>query len=144
MEYWRNQSPGDDARLGFVTHFHPNLGPLEDCPDVLTECLNKSKAKKLNLLNANVDTPDVFKHNCLSSVGKKWRDWKDELKKDHYDFYDNDEDCLANCPDRVDADQWSILVKFWGTQAAKVLGFVFPCFCFVSLNRETVRAEKDS
>lgn len=61
----------------------------------------------------------MFKHNCLRSVGKKRRDWKDELKKDFYDIYDNDEDHLANCLDRVDADQWSILVKFWGTKTAK-------------------------
>ncbi|XP_058190346.1 uncharacterized protein LOC131307710 isoform X2 [Rhododendron vialii] len=67
----------------------------------------------------NTTAPDAYKHNCLMSVGKKWKDWKDELKRSTYNLYDNDEDRLANCPNRVDPDQWRVLVKFWGTKTAK-------------------------
>ncbi|KAG5544378.1 hypothetical protein RHGRI_016956 [Rhododendron griersonianum] len=67
----------------------------------------------------NTTAPDAYKHNCLMSVGKKWKDWKDELKRTTYNLYDNDEDRLANCPNRVDPDQWRVLVQFWGTKTAK-------------------------
>ncbi|KAG5531733.1 hypothetical protein RHGRI_026376 [Rhododendron griersonianum] len=69
----------------------------------------------------NSTAPDAYKHNCLMSVGKKWKDWKDELKRTIYNLYDNDEDRLANCPIRVDPDQWRVLVQFWGTKTAKVM-----------------------
>ncbi|KAG5521732.1 hypothetical protein RHGRI_034078 [Rhododendron griersonianum] len=67
----------------------------------------------------NTTATDAYKHNCLMSVGKKWKDWKDELKRTIYNLYDNDEDRLANCPNRVDPDQWRVLVQFWGTKTAK-------------------------
>ncbi|KAI8567231.1 hypothetical protein RHMOL_Rhmol02G0104800 [Rhododendron molle] len=67
----------------------------------------------------NTTAPDAYKHNCLMSVGKKWKDWKDELKRTFYNLYDNDEDRLANCPNRVDPDQWRVLVQFWGTKTVK-------------------------
>ena len=54
------------------------------------------------------------------SVGRKWKDWKDKLKKDYYNIYDTDEERLANCPERVDPDQWKVLVEFWGSRMAKV------------------------
>ncbi|KAG5523885.1 hypothetical protein RHGRI_030771 [Rhododendron griersonianum] len=68
----------------------------------------------------NTTAPDAYKHNCLMSVGKKWKDWKDELKRTTYNLYDNDEDRLANCPNRVNPDQWRVLVQFWGTKIAKI------------------------
>ncbi|KAI8530009.1 hypothetical protein RHMOL_Rhmol11G0020600 [Rhododendron molle] len=68
----------------------------------------------------NTTALDAYKHNCLMSVGKKWKDWKDELKRTTYNLYDNDEDRLANCPNRVNPDQWRVLVKFWGTETAKI------------------------
>ncbi|XP_058190960.1 uncharacterized protein LOC131308162 [Rhododendron vialii] len=52
-------------------------------------------------------------------IRKKWKDWKDELKRTTYNLYDNDEDRLANCLNRVDPDQWRVLVQFWGTKTAK-------------------------
>ncbi|XP_058202187.1 uncharacterized protein LOC131316766 [Rhododendron vialii] len=67
----------------------------------------------------NTTAPDAYKHICLMAVGKKWKDWKDELKRTIYNLYDNDEDRLANCPNRVDPDQWRVLVQFWGTKTAK-------------------------
>ncbi|KAH7847026.1 hypothetical protein Vadar_021014 [Vaccinium darrowii] len=105
------------SQLGILAR-NGNLAPLT-FTDWRARELRPYKERLWAEVKANVDTSDVFKHNCLRSVGKKWRDWKDELKKDFYDIYDNDEDRLANCPDRVDVDQWSILVKFWGTKSAK-------------------------
>ncbi|KAI8572280.1 hypothetical protein RHMOL_Rhmol01G0186000 [Rhododendron molle] len=69
----------------------------------------------------NTTAPDAYKHNCLMSVGKKWKDWKDELKRTFYNLYDKDEDRLANCPNRVDPDQWRVFVQFWGTKTVKVM-----------------------
>lgn len=68
--------------------------------------------------------PDVYKHNCLMSVGKKWKDWKDYLKRNYYDIYETDAERVANCPDRVDPNQWRILVAFWGGQLATVIQYV--------------------
>lgn len=56
----------------------------------------------------------------MKSVGKKWRDWKQEIKRTAYDIYDNDADRLANCPNRVDPDQWRVLVQYWGSENAMV------------------------
>ncbi|KAH7866148.1 hypothetical protein Vadar_016232 [Vaccinium darrowii] len=105
------------SQLGILAR-NGNLAPLI-FTDWRARELRPYKERIWAEVKANVDTSNVFKHNCLRSVGKKWRDWKEELKKDFYDIYDNDEDRLANCPDRVDPDQWSILVKFWGTKTAK-------------------------
>ncbi|XP_058207723.1 uncharacterized protein LOC131320848 [Rhododendron vialii] len=77
------------------------------------------KGQELQSEQENTTALDVYKHNCLMSVGKKWKDWKDELKRTTYNLYDNDEDRLANCPNRVDPDQWRVLVQFWGTKTAK-------------------------
>ncbi|KAI8572126.1 hypothetical protein RHMOL_Rhmol01G0174300 [Rhododendron molle] len=75
-------------------------------------------ARKSNLAPANTNVPDVYKHNYLMSVGKKWKDWKDYLKRNYYDIYEIDAERVANCPDRVDPNQWRILVAFWGGQLA--------------------------
>lgn len=47
------------------------------------------------------------------------------MKRKYYNRYSTDEERLANCPDRVDPNQWKILVAFWGSEAAKVLKQLF-------------------
>ncbi|KAL7197398.1 hypothetical protein ACSBR2_020020 [Camellia fascicularis] len=61
----------------------------------------------------NTDAPDIFKHNCLMSIGKKWKDWTDQVKRKHFNKYKTNEERLANCPDMMDPSQWEILVQFW-------------------------------
>ncbi|KAL6289212.1 hypothetical protein ACE6H2_006722 [Prunus campanulata] len=62
----------------------------------------------------NTDVPDAYRPHCLKVVGNKWRDWKCRLKKEWYDKYETNEECLAITPPQVHTDQWKILVKYWG------------------------------
>ncbi|KAF7119520.1 hypothetical protein RHSIM_Rhsim13G0228900 [Rhododendron simsii] len=80
--------------------------------------LNPYKERIWDEVKASTNVPNVYKHNCLMSVGKKWKDWKDYLKRNYYDKYETDAERVADCPDRVDPNQWRILVAFWGGQLA--------------------------
>ena len=55
----------------------------------------------------------------MKKVGKIWNNWKAEVKK-HYRAFDTDEERLKYCPPRVKLEQWSQLVKYWGTREARV------------------------
>ncbi|XP_058067564.1 uncharacterized protein LOC131216938 isoform X4 [Magnolia sinica] len=55
----------------------------------------------------------------LKSIGKKWREWKGELKKLHYSSHEIDEERLADLDERVQEDQWKILVQFWNSEEGK-------------------------
>ena len=56
----------------------------------------------------------------MKSVSKKWKDWKSAIKRRGYDRYRTNEERLANCPDRVEEDQWRALVYYWDTAEAQV------------------------
>ncbi|XP_058079132.1 uncharacterized protein LOC131227359 [Magnolia sinica] len=56
----------------------------------------------------------------LMSIGKKWRDWKCELKKFHYSPHDNDEAWLADLNEHVQMDQSKALIEFWNSEEGKV------------------------
>ncbi|KAG5552497.1 hypothetical protein RHGRI_010547 [Rhododendron griersonianum] len=59
----------------------------------------------------------------LKSLSKKWRNWKATVKRDHYDSDLPIEEQIHSPPDRVQADQWKELVKYWHEDAkAKNLG----------------------
>ncbi|XP_058071006.1 uncharacterized protein LOC131220047 [Magnolia sinica] len=55
----------------------------------------------------------------LMSIGKKWRDYKCELKKFHYLPYDNDEARLTDLNEHVHMDQWKALIEFWNSEEGK-------------------------
>ncbi|KAH7845113.1 hypothetical protein Vadar_033102 [Vaccinium darrowii] len=117
-----NQPIGDtgailQSQLGILAR-NGNFAPLT-YTDWRAPQLTPYKERIWNEVKDNTNVPEVFKHNCLMSVSKKWRDWKDYLKIHYYDTYETDEERLNNCPERVNPDQWSILVKFWGGQCAK-------------------------
>ena len=56
----------------------------------------------------------------MQSIGKKWREWKGDVKRKYYSIYDTDFERLAHCPDRVDENQWYAFVHYWGTDKAHV------------------------
>ncbi|KAH7859226.1 hypothetical protein Vadar_033361 [Vaccinium darrowii] len=95
------------------------IDDLEHCHYLRAPQLDLYKERIWQEVKDNTNVPEVYKHNCLMFVSKKWRDWKDYLKRYHYDAYKTDAERLDNCPVRVDSDQWSILVAFWGGQCAK-------------------------
>ncbi|XP_058228513.1 uncharacterized protein LOC131336620 isoform X3 [Rhododendron vialii] len=55
----------------------------------------------------------------LKSLSKKWRNWKATVKRDHYDSDLPIEEQIHSSPDRVQADQWKELVKYWHEDAKK-------------------------
>ncbi|KAI8568970.1 hypothetical protein RHMOL_Rhmol02G0242500 [Rhododendron molle] len=55
----------------------------------------------------------------LKSLSKKWRNWKATMKRDHHDSNLSIEEQIHSPPDRVQADQWKELVKYWHQDAKK-------------------------
>ncbi|KAG5521799.1 hypothetical protein RHGRI_034130 [Rhododendron griersonianum] len=53
----------------------------------------------------------------LKSLSKKWRNWKATVKRDHYDSDLPIEEQIHSPPDRVQADQWKEIVKYWHEDA---------------------------
>ncbi|XP_059636891.1 uncharacterized protein LOC132278992 isoform X4 [Cornus florida] len=63
----------------------------------------------------------MTKQWTISSIGKKWRGYKCELKNEYYSVRDIDEERLANPPPNVEKEHWEFLVRHWGTPMAKVV-----------------------
>lgn len=64
---------------------------------------------------------DTYKRNCLKKLGRVWKDWKNRVKARHFNPNKHDKPALlSKCPDRVEADQWPILVNYWSSKKAKV------------------------
>ncbi|KAG5535715.1 hypothetical protein RHGRI_023467 [Rhododendron griersonianum] len=56
----------------------------------------------------------------LRSLSKKWRNWKATVKRDNFDSDLPIEEQIHSPPDRVQADQWKELIKYWHGDAKKV------------------------
>lgn len=56
----------------------------------------------------------------IKALGKKWKDFKCELKKKHYDAHKTFEERLADRDPRVIPDQWKHLVDFWNSEEGQV------------------------
>jgi hypothetical protein len=57
----------------------------------------------------------------MKSAGKKWRDFKNSLKKKY--FKDNlsvEENIATGCGARIPRDEWEWLVKYWSEERTKV------------------------
>ncbi|KAF7128198.1 hypothetical protein RHSIM_Rhsim11G0004700 [Rhododendron simsii] len=80
------------SQLGILAR-KSNLAPLT-YTDWRAPQLNPYKERIWDEVKANTNVPDVYKHNCLMSVGKKWNDWNDYLKRNYYDIYETDAECV--------------------------------------------------
>ncbi|XP_057779523.1 uncharacterized protein LOC130998105 [Salvia miltiorrhiza] len=70
----------------------------------------------------NTNLTDNYKNNCLRKIGKLWKDWKGRLKAKYYTPHRHDKSyVLSKCPQRVEPDQWPILVNYWSSNNAKKL-----------------------
>lgn len=66
------------------------------------------------------DDPQA-KKLLMKEMGKKWRDYRYELKKNYYDTHETDEERLQNRPSFVKEEDWKWLIKeHWGTPKVKV------------------------
>ncbi|KAK9269839.1 hypothetical protein L1049_025412 [Liquidambar formosana] len=68
--------------------------------------------EKFDVNHGNKDW--VFK-----SIGKKWKDWKFELKHNRYKIHNTNEERLKDLDIRVVPKQWSILVSYWNSLEGK-------------------------
>nr|CAD1824779.1 unnamed protein product [Ananas comosus var. bracteatus] len=52
----------------------------------------------------------------MKALGKKWKDFKSDLKKKHYDAHNTYEDRLADRDSRVLPEQWRQLIEYWDSE----------------------------
>lgn len=60
----------------------------------------------------------------MKALGKKWKDFKSDLKKKHYDTHNTYEDRLADRDSRVLPEQWRQLIEYWDSEEGQVLSFI--------------------
>ncbi|XP_009798062.1 uncharacterized protein LOC107805346 [Nicotiana tabacum] len=64
--------------------------------------------------------PDAAKTWTLYSIGNAWRRHKSQLKKDHYDAYQNDDVRMTKRPDYIPEYQFKELLKYWSSDKLQV------------------------
>ncbi|KAI0519409.1 hypothetical protein KFK09_006856 [Dendrobium nobile] len=57
----------------------------------------------------------------LQSIGKKWRNWKADVKSRYYDPKISTELQLCNVPKRILKDQWKNLLTYWNSEESKCI-----------------------
>ncbi|XP_058114664.1 uncharacterized protein LOC131257788 [Magnolia sinica] len=77
---------------------------------------NERKDDMWGLFTSKFEFDTDAKSWVLSSIGKKWRDWKSELKKLHYLPHETDEERLADLDEQVQEDQWKTSIQFWNSE----------------------------
>ncbi|XP_058108288.1 uncharacterized protein LOC131251547 [Magnolia sinica] len=77
---------------------------------------NEKKDDMLGLVMSKFEFDADAKKWVLQSIGRKWKDWKGELKKLYYSPHETDEERLANLDERVKEDQWKALIQFWNSK----------------------------
>ncbi|XP_058114063.1 uncharacterized protein LOC131256957 [Magnolia sinica] len=80
---------------------------------------NEKKDDMLGLVMSKFEFNADAKKWVLQSIGRKWKDWKGELKKLYYSPHETDEERLANLDERVKEDQWKTLIQFWNSKEGK-------------------------
>ncbi|XP_010261524.1 PREDICTED: uncharacterized protein LOC104600335 isoform X2 [Nelumbo nucifera] len=96
-----------DGRIAPLTYLDWRAMPL------------KRKENMWQLVMAKFDIDPSSKSWVLKSIGKKWKDWKSELKKYHYLPHESDRERLADRDGRVLPKQWKLLVEFWNSEEGK-------------------------
>nr|DAD37912.1 TPA_asm: hypothetical protein HUJ06_008553 [Nelumbo nucifera] len=119
---------GEQIEVGFNEYNQPNdgktkdlvgfLGSLARTPNQLPidmgdwrEFPTETKEEIWKLIKKKFKVNDDTK-DTLKSLGKKWRDWKSNLKKKYYDLDPDSADALPieQLESRVNAHQWRNLV----------------------------------
>ncbi|KAG5514584.1 hypothetical protein RHGRI_035854 [Rhododendron griersonianum] len=76
-------------------------------------CLRVYKDDMFALVLQKFDFCAGHKRWILRSLSKKWRNWKATVKRDNFDSDLPIEEQIHSPPDRVQADQWKELIKYW-------------------------------
>ncbi|KAH0705893.1 hypothetical protein KY285_010421 [Solanum tuberosum] len=117
----RNQTIGKEGRklssfLGIIART-PELTPLH--VDDWRNFDNEEKKELLNFVRKKFFIPKCGEAFVLKSLGKKWKDYKCQLKGYHLPKYKTKDALLKNRPSRIPRDQWSGLVSYWLSDKAK-------------------------
>ncbi|KAL6547224.1 hypothetical protein OROMI_022945 [Orobanche minor] len=118
----------DGLPMSANTHMSEFLGTLARngtyCPTDLEIWPDVRKAhgsEILEVIQQRYNLPDHLEALILKSIGKKWRNWKAELKAKYYNPALPISEAKSNKDIRVVEDQWIKLWTRWGTEEAKVL-----------------------
>ncbi|XP_049399687.1 uncharacterized protein LOC125863701 [Solanum stenotomum] len=80
---------------------------------------NEQKKKLVNFVRKKFSFPKSGEAFVLKSLGKKWKDYKCEIKGEYMSKYKTKDSLLKNRPNRRPRDQWSGLVSYWLSDKAK-------------------------
>ncbi|KAI0495169.1 hypothetical protein KFK09_025319 [Dendrobium nobile] len=80
------------------------------------------KSLKNNMLEVvQFEIPRACDAWVLQSIGKKWRNWKADVKSRYYDPKMSTELQLCNVPKRILKDQWKNLLTYWNSEESKCI-----------------------
>ncbi|XP_060211995.1 uncharacterized protein LOC132639573 [Lycium barbarum] len=117
----RNQAIKKDGRklesfLGFVART-PELTPLHIHD---WRSFDKDEKKKLvEFVRKKFSIPTHGEEFVIKSIGKKWKDYKCDLKSVYLTKFKTKDVLLKNKPNRIPRDQWTGLVSYWVSEKAK-------------------------
>ncbi|KAH0641993.1 hypothetical protein KY290_033597 [Solanum tuberosum] len=117
----RNQSIGKAGRklatfLGIIARTL-ELTPLN--VDDWRSFDNEQKKILVDFVRKKFSFPKRGAMFVLKSLGKKWKDYKCEIKGEYVSKYKTKDSLLKNRPNRIPRDQWSGLGSYWLSDKAK-------------------------
>ncbi|KAF3661717.1 putative dolichyl-diphosphooligosaccharide--protein glycosyltransferase subunit 4B-like [Capsicum annuum] len=119
LKHKNNQpvGPKDEA----VSELSSFLGTLARkatlCPlDIFDRRHMDTKQELWDYTKAKYDIPDAAKHWILERIRESWRKNKSDLKRDHYDPWENDEIQLKKRPKSVPECQFKELLVYWKSE----------------------------
>lgn len=81
----------------------------------------KNKDVMCHIVKLKFDIAPFPKSWIVKSLAKKWRTWKFQLKQQHFDTHETEEERLADRNPRVLKEHWRFLVAYWSTEKAQAL-----------------------
>ncbi|XP_028556439.1 uncharacterized protein LOC114581140 [Dendrobium catenatum] len=83
--------------------------------------LKSFKKNMLEVVQEKFEIPRSYDVWVLQSIGKKWRNWKADVKSKYYDQKMSTELQLCNVPKMILKDQWKNLVTNWNSEESKCI-----------------------
>ncbi|XP_057426165.1 uncharacterized protein LOC130719563 [Lotus japonicus] len=117
----RNQAIGKEGRklasfLGIIART-PQSTPL-NIEDWRSFDKNE-KSKLVELVRKKFSIPTCGEEFVKKSLGKKWKDYKCDLRSMYTTMYKTRDTLLKNRPNRIPRDQWIGLVSYWLSDKVK-------------------------
>uniref|UniRef100_A0A3Q7G619 Reverse transcriptase Ty1/copia-type domain-containing protein n=1 Tax=Solanum lycopersicum TaxID=4081 RepID=A0A3Q7G619_SOLLC len=122
----RNQSIGKEGRklasfLGIIAR-NPDLTPLNANDWRVFD----EEEKKVLVEFKKISIPTHGEEFVEKSIGKKWRDYKRDLKAMYVTNYKTKDALMKNRPSHIPRDQWSCLISYWLSEKTKAIDGIDP------------------